>query len=305
MNQPTVAGRVIRAQSGFYSVETEQGIVISRLRGRLKHKRFLADIVAVGDRVSIAVQQDGSGAIEEVLPREHALIRTSPTARGEYQQILLANLDQLVLVFACAQPRPRLRMLDRFLVITEKQEIPATIVANKVDVIGIEEAQKIFSPYTALGYPVVYTSAKSGLGIEELREKLVNKLSALAGPSGVGKTSLLNTLQPGLGLIVREVSQSTEKGKHTTQVRQLYPLEEGGYLADLPGLRTLALWDTEPEELDGYFREISPLVSHCQFSDCTHQMEPGCAVRLAVEAGQIHPERYESYLKLRFGEDEA
>jgi ribosome biogenesis GTPase / thiamine phosphate phosphatase len=305
MNQQTVTGRVIRAQSGFYSVETEQGIVISRLRGRLKHKRFLADIVAVGDRVSIAVQQDGSGAIEEVLPREHALIRTSPTARGEYQQILLANLDQLVLVFACAQPRPRLRMLDRFLVITEKQEIPAIIVANKVDVVGLEEAQRIFSPYPALGYPVIYTSAKSGLGIEELRENLVNKLSALAGPSGVGKTSLLNTLQPGLGLIVREVSRSTEKGKHTTQVRQLYPLQEGGYLADLPGLRTLALWDTEPEELDGYFREISPLVSQCQFSDCTHQMEPGCAVRLAVEAGQIHPERYDSYLKLRFGEDES
>ncbi len=297
-----IPGRVIRALSGFYTVETGHGQIVSRLRGRLKLDRGLTDIVAVGDRVQISVNEDGSGNIEQVEPRERALVRLAPTARGDYQQILLANLDQIVLVFACAHPSPHLRMLDRFLVIAEKQEIPALIVANKVDLTGLEQASKIFSLYPPLGYEVVYTSARTGSGIEELRQQLAGKLSGMAGPSGVGKTSLLNAVRPELGLEVREVSRGTEKGRHTTQVRQLYPLAEGGYLADLPGLRTLSLWDTEPEELDGYFREIAPLVDACQFNDCTHQNEPGCAVRAAVEAGQVHPERYDSYLRLRFGE---
>ncbi|HEY9088461.1 MAG TPA: ribosome small subunit-dependent GTPase A [Anaerolineaceae bacterium] len=303
MNYEILSGRVIRAQSGFLWVETGQGVLVSRLRGRLKKGRQDADIVAVGDRVQVSPQPDGTGAIEEIEPRQQSLIRLAPTARGTYQQVLLANLDQLVLVFACASPAPRLRMLDRFLIIAEMQEIPALIVANKTDLVGEVAARQIFDLYPPLGYPVIYTSAKTGLGVDELRGHLAGKLSALAGPSGVGKTSLLNAVQPELGLKVRDVSQATEKGRHTTHVRQLYPLDEGGYLADLPGLRTLALWDVEPEELDGYFREIAPLVADCQFSDCTHQNEPGCAVRAAVESGTVRPERYESYLRLRFGED--
>jgi ribosome biogenesis GTPase / thiamine phosphate phosphatase len=215
---------------------------------------------------------------------------------------LVANLDQLVLVFACAYPEPHLRMLDRFLVIAEKQGIPAVIVANKVDLIGIKEARKIFSLYTQLGYPVIYTSAEDGTGMDKFSRVLKGKISALAGPSGVGKTSLLNTLQPHLGLEVRKISEFNERGRHTTVVRQMFPLEKGGYVADLPGLRSLALWDLEPEEIDGYFPELRPLVSSCQFNDCTHLDEPGCAVRAAAEAGKIHPERYESYLRLRFGE---
>lgn len=298
----TLPGLVTRALSGFYSVETEQGTFICRMRGRLKQGSFDSDFIAVGDRVEISLADDGSGMVEMVLPRERALVRLAPTARGVYQQILLSNLDQVVLVFACAHPEPHLRMLDRFLVIAEKQSIPALIVANKVDLVGLDVAQELFDAYPPLDYPVVFTSAKSGLGLEELRAHLTGKISGLAGPSGVGKSSLLNSIQPELGLAVREVSQATSKGRHTTQVRQLYRLREGGYLADLPGLRSLALWDTEPEELDGYFREIAPLVHQCRFNDCAHNDEPGCAVRAAAESGAISPHRYESYLRLRYGE---
>jgi len=194
-------------------------------------------------------------------------------------------------------------MLDRFLVIAEKQEIPAVVVANKVDLVGQENAESIFGMYEGLGYPVIYTSAKTGQGVEDLHDMLTGKISALAGPSGVGKSSLLNTMQPGLGLEVDEVSQAMNKGVHTTVVRQMFPLAGGGYVADTPGWKSLALWDTEPEEIDGYFPELRELVPHCQFSDCTHTHEPGCAVLKAVEKGSVHPDRYDSYLRLRAGEE--
>jgi ribosome biogenesis GTPase len=170
--------------------------------------------------------------------------------------------------------------------------------------VGESEARRLFAPYQPLGYPLLFTSVKSGLGIEALRGCLHGKLSALAGPSGAGKSSLLNTIQPELGLDVREVSQSTLKGRHTTVVRQMFPLAGGGYVADLPGLRMLALWDIAPEEIDGYFRELRNLVQDCQFNDCTHLNEPGCAVRAAVERGEVTELRYNSYLRMRFGEDE-
>jgi ribosome biogenesis GTPase / thiamine phosphate phosphatase len=303
MKLATIPGQVTRLQSGFYTVKTEQGTVTCFLRGRLKRRDHQGDVIAVGDRVQISLQADGKGEIEEIVPRSNALVRLDPTPKGAYQQILLANPDQVVLVFACAQPAPHLRMLDRFLVIAEKANLPALIVANKLDLVGLREARKIFSIYPPLGYDVLYTSAKQSKGVEALRERLTGKLSAFAGPSGVGKSSLLNDIQPELGLAVREVSQRNDRGRHTTIVRQMYPLQGGGFVADLPGLRSLALWDTQPEELDGYFPELRDLVASCQFNDCTHRNEPGCAVRRAVEEGTVHPERYESYLRLRFGEN--
>ena len=285
-------------------METDSGLVTCRLRGRLKRGPRRGDIIAVGDWVKISRLPDGSGMIEEIEPRKRMFSRMAPTPRGEYQQILIANPDQVVLVFACADPDPRLRMLDRFLIVAEQAEIPAVIVFNKVDLIGLEEAVKRFGHYADLGYPVLYTSVESGLGVDELKKRLTAKISALAGPSGVGKSSLLNAIQPGLGLAVRDVSESTGKGKHTTVVRELFPLDGGGYVADTPGLKSLALWDIEPEEVDGYFPEIRDLVAACQFSDCTHIHEPGCAVRRAVEDGRIHPARYDSYARLRLGDQE-
>ncbi len=299
-HQNFLPGRIIRSQSGFFTVETEQGEIVCRLRGRLKQGARTGDLAAIGDRVQVCLLPDGSGVIEVVEPRQRAIVRLDPRPRGVYQQILLANPDQVVIVFACAHPEPRLRMLDRYLVIAEKQHIPAVIVANKIDL--VDDPRRIFGLYEEIGYPVLYTSVESGAGLEELRAVLLHKVSALAGPSGVGKSSLLNAIQPGLGLAVRELS-AANKGRHTTVVRQLFRLEEGGYVADTPGWKSLALWDTSPEELDGYFREIAPLVSQCAFSDCTHIHEPECAVRAAVEAGKIRRERYESYLRLRGGEE--
>jgi ribosome biogenesis GTPase len=298
-----LSGLVTRLQAGFHTVKTKAGIVSCKLRGRLKRGPAEGDIVAVGDLVKITRFSDGTGVIEEVMPRQKALVRMDPRPRGEYQQVLLSNPDQVVLVFSCAQPAPRLRMLDRFLVISEKQEIPALIVVNKIDLVGLEEAQDMFSIYPPIGYELLFTSALTGHGVEQFYEHLVGKISALAGPSGAGKSSLLNAAQPHLGLAVREVSQLTSKGRHTTVVREMFPLEDGGYVADMPGLRSLALWDMEPEELDGYFPELCSLVEHCKFNDCTHQMEPECAVVAAVEAGEVHNERYVSYLRMRFGDE--
>jgi ribosome biogenesis GTPase len=300
---PTEPGLIVRSQSGFFTVQTESGVRTCSLRGRLKQGKHVGDLAAVGDRVQVTSQPDGTGTIESIEPRTRSLVRLDPRPQGVYQQVLLANPDQAVFVFACANPSPHLRMLDRFLVIAEKQEIPAFIVANKVDLAGQEQAQALFGIYPALGYPVLYTSATTGAGVEELRKRLAGRVSALAGPSGVGKSSLLNAVQPGLGLAVSGISAAFHKGRHTTTARELFALDGGGYVADTPGLRSLALWDTEPEELDGYFREIAPLVAQCQFNDCNHKTEPGCAVRAAVEAGTVSPERYDSYLRLRAGEE--
>jgi ribosome biogenesis GTPase len=297
-------GLIIRSQSGFYSVETETGNLTCRLRGRLKQGKRLGDIVAVGDWVQVTHLVDETGMIEAVEPRQHMLSRMAPTPHGEYQQIIIANPDQAVFVFACAKPEPHPGMLDRFLVVAEKQGLPVLIVVNKVDLIGISQAQGAFSHYAALGYPLIYTSTKSGLGIKELTQWLRGKISVLAGPSGAGKSSLLNSIQPGLGLEVRSISRMTEKGKHTTVVRQLFPLIGGGYVADTPGLKAMALWDIHSEELDGYFPELRNLVNACQFNNCTHTHEPGCAVLAALEKGEIHPDRYASYVRMRLSQDE-
>ena len=301
MTDTSFEGLIVKAQSGFFTVETGEGLIVCQLRGRLKRGKALGDIAALGDRVRITAVPDGSGLIEQVHERQRAIIRLDPRPQGVYQQVMLANPDQALFVFSCAQPEPKLRMLDRFLVVAEKQRVPVIIVANKVDLVGEEHAHDLFGMYVAPGYRVLYTSARTGAGVEELRSCLRDKLSALAGPSGAGKSSLLNAIQPGLGLSVNEIS-AVNKGRHTTVVRQLFPLDGHGYVADTPGWKSLALWDIAPEEIDAYFPEIAPLVAECQFSDCTHTHEPGCAVRAAVESGRIHPGRYKSYLMMRSGQ---
>ena len=304
MNAETVPGWVTRLQSGFYAVETANGTITCQMRGRLKRGRGSGDVISVGDRVQIMLISDGTGRIDVIEPRTRALVRMDPRPHGEYRQIMLANIDQIVLVFACTDPPPNLRMLDRFLVIAEKQSIPARIVANKLDLVNLKIAKEMFGVYPGLGYPVTYTSVNQNRGVDALHDLLKGKISGLAGPSGVGKSSLLNAIQPALGLAVREVSDLTAKGKHTTNVRQLFALKDGGYVADLPGLRSLALWDTQPEELDGYFPELRDLVQECKYNDCTHTDEPGCAVVAALEAGTIDPNRYESYVRMRYKDAE-
>lgn len=297
-------GIIVRTQSGFYWVDTPQGQILCRLRGRLKKGPRLGDVAAIGDWVKVTRLSDGSGVIEEIEPRQRALSRKAPTPQGDYEQIIIANPDQAVLVFACAQPEPRLGMLDRYLVICEKQAIPPLILVNKIDLLGLEQAQKIFELYHQLGYPLLYLSAKSGEGLDELRQNLQGKISVFTGPSGVGKSTILKQLLPAWEREVAEVRRRVYKGRHTTVAREMHPLPEGGYVADTPGLKALALWDIQPEELDGYFVEMRDLVQKCAFSDCTHLQEPGCAIRQAVEKGEIHPSRYQSYLRLRFGEEE-
>jgi ribosome biogenesis GTPase len=307
-------GMVIKAQSGFFTVQAPDGRqAVARLRGRLKKEQRDTDLIAVGDHVSVLIEEDGTASIEAVAERERSLARLAPIPKGrgsrrwdrqgylsEREQVIVANPDEVVFVFSCAEPDPHLRMLDRFLVSAESQDIPPVICANKIDLVGGPEgAQEIFGLYEEIGYPVIYTSAVTGEGVDALRGQLTGKLSVLAGPSGVGKSTLLNKIQPGLGLAAREVSEATGKGRHTTVVPELLPLEGGGWVADTPGIKALALFDTDPEELDAYFPEIAPLVAECQFSDCTHTVEPGCAVIAAVEAGEIHLERYESYVILR------
>lgn len=182
---------------------------------------------------------------------------------------------------------------------TELNELPAVIVVNKIDLDVEKRAEELFDPYAKLGYTVIYTSIKSGDGIKQLREQLDGNITVLTGSSGVGKSSLLNAMQPGLGLEVGAVSEATTKGMHTTRYPQLIPLEEGGYIADTPGIRGVALFNVAAEELDSYFVEIAPLVSHCPFSDCSHTHEPGCAVVKGVASGVVSAARYDSYLRLR------
>jgi ribosome biogenesis GTPase len=313
MKEP-IAGLVIKAQSGFFTVHTDEGDFVCRLRGRLKEEWRDTDLIAVGDRVMISLIEDGGmieGMIEEIVERERALARLAPsrgrgsrhwTRRGylsEREQVIIANPDHVVFVLACAEPDPRLRMLDRLLVGAELQDIPAVVCANKVDLVSEREAHALFDIYEEIGYRVIFTSAATGEGVEELHEILKGSISALVGPSGAGKTSLLNVMQPGLGLRVREVSRATRKGRHTTVVPQLVALEDDGWVADTPGLRALALFDMDPEEVDAYFPDIAPLVADCRFSDCTHTVEPGCAVKEAVERAEVSEHRYESYGRLR------
>lgn len=314
-----IKGLVIKAHSGFFTVKIEDDMVVCQAAGRLTKGRHKEDALAVGDRVTIEpINSEGlvTGRIIEVAQRVRTLSRVDPmtTARGkqgaEIRQVIVANPDLVGFVFACAEPAFHPRMLDRYLVGTEAQKLPALIIANKVDLVGLDAARAMFMLYEQLGYDVVYTAlapspvagegwGEGSLGLDDLRERLHGKLSVLTGKSGVGKSSLLNALKPGLEQEVGRVSAAWKKGKHTTVVPELIALDDESWIADTPGIRSYAIWDVQAEELDGYYREMAPLVSRCEFSDCTHTHEPGCAVIKAVEAGRISEQRYDSYCRLR------
>jgi ribosome biogenesis GTPase / thiamine phosphate phosphatase len=199
---------------------------------------------------------------------------------------------------AAARPEPTLRMVDRLLVTAESNDLAALIVVNKCDLVDRAAVERRFAPYVAAGYPVLLTSASAGIGIDALAARLCGHESVLTGPSGVGKSSLLNTLEPGLGLRVAAISEQVGKGRHTTVSAKLVPLACGGYLADTPGLREVGLWDIDPENLPHYFPEFRTRLADCRFSACTHTHEPRCAVRAAVDEGSIGAERYASYLAM-------
>ena len=221
-----VAGTILRATSGFYSVLTDDGRLLqAQLRGLLKKERQATDLAVIGDRVRVSLADASHPMIDQVEPRRTKFSRRQPGPRGTWKEdMLVANVDQVLVVFACADPMPHLRMLDRFLVVAEHNEVPAVVVANKVDLVGLDRARELFSVYERIGYPVHYVSAREGIGVEELADQLAGGTSVVTGPSGVGKSTLLNAIQPGLRIETGEVSEVLHKGRHTTTSAELHAL---------------------------------------------------------------------------------
>lgn len=297
----TLEGLVIRTEAGFHRVLAGDDIVVARAPKRLLlGERVAATAVVIGDHVRVRLLDDGTGLIDEILPRANELVRGA-AGGSRFRDVIAANLDLLVTVHSLREPDFNPARLDRYLVMAEAAEVPVLICLNKLDLTSTEEAEELAAPYRAAGYPVILTCARTGRGIRQLRDALHDKVTALAGPSGVGKSSLLNRLQPGLRLKTAEISGATGKGKHTTTTAELLPLSGGGWVADTPGLRELAIRDVEPADTAWLFPELRPLLTRCRFSNCTHREEVGCAVRAAVEEGLISPERYRSYRRI-YGE---
>ncbi|MGL4649295.1 MAG: ribosome small subunit-dependent GTPase A, partial [Caldilineaceae bacterium] len=294
-----VPGIVMRARGHHFDVRTHEDetfrLRMCELRGRLLQERSWGTLIAVGDRVWVQPSGDRHGLIERIDERHSVLSRQDPSAPVSSEDVILANPDQVLIVFAAAQPEPHLRMVDRFLVVAEANELPSIICVNKVDLVGIEAAQALFATYARIGYPVIYASATDGLALDELRAQLANRITVFTGPSGVGKSSLLNALEPALDLRVGELREVAAKGKHTTRAALLLPLPIGDetYVADTPGIRELGLFDMDPANLQFCFVEMKPHLHACRFPSCTHDHEPECAVRSAVEQGEISVERYE------------
>ena len=276
------------------------------MRGRMRRERQFSDLAVIGDRVELERLSVDTGAIVGVAPRERRFSRRQPGPRGTWREdVIVANPDLVAVVFACDRPPPNPRLIDRFLVIAEYNEVPAILVANKTDLVGTDAARDRFGGYERIGYDIVYTSAKAGTGLETLRGRLAGRLSIVTGPSGVGKSTLLNALQPGLRLETGEVSEILDRrGRHTTTHAELHPLDgpEGGYVADTPGVRELGLWQIPQSELAWSFPEFREHLGGCAFNDCTHVHEPRCALRAAVEAGAVSADRYDSYRRLVTGE---
>jgi ribosome biogenesis GTPase len=290
-----VRGVVMNGTGGVWTVRTGNGAQhAATLRGRLKQEG--SDKIAVGDDVRLEQEErGGSWVIAEIFPRRSRLARRAPGgAHGE--RVVVANIDQVIVVFALAKPEPHPRMLDRFLVIAAANDIHARIVLNKRELVG--ELPPWLDDYRLAGYPIHITSVKARIGLEELADALHGRTSALSGPSGVGKSSLLNAIYPGLNFRVGEISESVNKGRHTTVGAAMHPLPDGGFVVDTPGLREIGMWNLRASELDECFPEFRPFLGQCRFGDCLHVGEPGCRVCEAVTEQLIGASRYDSYLKL-------
>ena len=297
MADPT-QGLVVRSTAGFVDVRIDGDVVQARVRGRLKNTPRTTDLCVIGDQVMVSRPDELSFVVVEVLPRASRFSRRQPGRGPRKEDVLVANLEQLMITFCHGRPPLNRRLLDRFLVIAEHQGIQPVVVMNKSDLRepGDADWQKA---YESVGYPVLTVSAATGAGMDELAATLLGKISAFVGPSGVGKSSLINRILPDLELNIASVSDHHGKGRHTTRVASLHSLPQGGFLADTPGIRELGAWALPIEHLDQCFPEFTVYRQQCAFRSCSHTHEPRCAVVDAVNAGDIDRERYESYVRLR------
>lgn len=283
-------GKIMKGIAGFYYVGVaESGVYECKAKGIFRKDKIKP---LVGDDVEIEVlnEEEKLGNIVKILPRRSELIRPA-----------VANIDQALVIFAAREPKPNLSLLDRFLVIMEKQDVPVIICFNKQDLCDEEEVGRLKEIYEACGYPVVLASAKQGEGIEEIKALLRGKTTTVAGPSGVGKSSLTNLLQNEVQMETGEISKKLGRGRHTTRHSQIIQIEEDTWLYDTPGFTSFYVEEIEKEELRFYFQEFSKYEGTCRFQGCTHTHEPGCMVKNALEEGKISKERYENYLEL-YGE---
>jgi ribosome biogenesis GTPase / thiamine phosphate phosphatase len=298
-------GRVLSVHGLYSEVQDAHGVIYHCATRRIL-KTLATDlrhVVTAGDRVLFRpADKTGSneGFIERVEPRRGMLCREI----RQRQQILVTHVDLVAIVSSAAEPRLKPNLIDRMLVATEKGDIRPVICINKIDLVDVADLQPLVGVYSQMGYEVLLLSAKTGFGVDRLRRLLIGQSSVLAGQSGVGKSSLLNRVDPSLHLHVQPVSRETEKGKHTTSNARLIPLTDGGYVVDTPGIRQFQLWDIVPEEIDSYYRDLRPYISLCRFPNCTHTHEDDCAVKNAVADDRLDERRYESYCHLRAGEME-
>ena len=306
-----LVGTVVQAYGKFFTVQLDDGQeLLSTLKGGLKRRRRRTDLAAVGDKVVVTGVGEGEGRIDHVFPRRSALSRLARHT-GDVEQVILANPDQALFLFAVRDPEPHPRLLDRFLVMAESRELPAIIGVNKMDLDTARPdgasslARTIFADYEPI-YPVLYLSVKTGAGLPELRAMLSGKVTAVAGPSGVGKSRLLNAFDPSRERSVGAISAATGKGRHTTIATVLHriPGVDLTYVADTPGIRALSLQGVDLDALDVLFPEMRPHLGACRYADCAHLTEPECAVLAAVADGRISASRYWSYARLRRGESD-